>query len=190
VGNVRLAGIETRAAKWHSPRVPFGRVRLALLAGRGLEANFPGGLPTCSDVSRARWIAVRSLADGGSFAAAIIPAAGNDNACYAYIEIPHRGGAVHPVNAGCPAGVAFVPSQDGTRMLVSGFTQSEGLELRFANGTRVRALLRDGVVLAAPRIGLFRYALSIVRTYPRGVVRTERLPFHLWGGDLPAWLTR
>ncbi|MDX6596579.1 MAG: hypothetical protein QOE87_466, partial [Gaiellales bacterium] len=95
---------------------PSGTRRECHLAGGGscswgaepLEAHFPGGLPAYSDVSRACWIAVRSPADGGSSAAAIIPAVGNGNACYAYIEIPRRGGAVRPVDGGCPAGVAFV----------------------------------------------------------------------------------
>ena len=160
----------------------------AASAMRALKTYSLGGFPAYS-TSRAHAGLPFSLAHGGSFAAAIIPAVGDGATCFSYIEIPRRGGAVRPVNGGCPTGVGYTPSQDGTRMLVSGFTQSETIELRFARHP-ASPLLRDGVVLAAPRIALFRYALSIVRTYPHGVVRTEKLPFRLWSGDLPTWLAR
>ncbi|MDX6562211.1 MAG: hypothetical protein QOD65_2025 [Gaiellales bacterium] len=101
VSKVRLAGIETRAAKWHSPRVPLGRRRLVHLAGGAPRGPLP------------RWFAdlrrrLSRTLDRRPLAAAIIPAVGNGNACCAYIEIPRRGGAVRPVDSGCPAGVAFV----------------------------------------------------------------------------------
>jgi hypothetical protein len=162
----------------------------ATRAMRAIVAHSLGGFPSTVALDRARWVAVRPLANGGVFAAAIVPAADeNGNACYAYVEIARRGGAVRPITGGCPNGISFIPSKDGKTMLVGGFTQATGVELRFANGARVRATLHDGVVLAAPPIRLFRYALEIVRTYPNGVVKSEKQPvFHGLGG-LPAWLT-
>jgi hypothetical protein len=157
---------------------------------RALVAQSLGSFPADVAVSRARWVLVRRFPGGGVFAAAIIPSkSATGDPCFAYIEIAHPGGAARPVSGGCPSGVGVQPSQDGKRMLVSGFTQATGIELRFARGARVRPALREGVVLATPPIRLFQHAVSIRRTYPHGVVRWEPLTFFAGFGPFPGWLT-
>jgi hypothetical protein len=149
-----------------------------------------GGFPPYVAVGRARWVLVHRYPGGGVFAAAIIPSkSATRDPCFAYIEIAHAGGAARPAGGGCPSGVGVMPSQDGKRMLVSGFTQATGIELRFAGGTRVRPALREGVFLATPPIKLFQHAVSIRRTYPNGVVRWEPLTFFAGLGPFPGWLT-
>jgi hypothetical protein len=162
----------------------------AARAMRLIVSRSAGGFGASVSLSRARWVIVHRFRGGGIFAGAILPAlAPGGAACYAYLEIAHPGGAAREANAGCPSGIGMTPSQDGLRMLVSGFTQATGIALRFANGVVVHPALRDGVVVATPPIGLFRYAATVVKTYPHGVVRREPLESFVLGA-IPGWLAR
>ena len=140
-----------------------------------ITARLQGVMPPTAARGRSTYALVRPLRGEGFAAVVLIP----DRAipaknCLAIAEIAHRGGEASIGPAGCGSSVLSTWSRDRTMALVAGTTRAHRVDLRFPDGTTIRASLRQGVYLAALPARRATRRFSIVSTSREGVVTVQR----------------
>jgi hypothetical protein len=151
---------------------------------RAIAAQTPGILPQTALFEDATYAIVHPLPRGGLAAVALIPNSGGKvtvttfplgsrrvlGNCISLVEIPHPGGEVNVARTGCTGGLASSWSRDLRTAMVAGTTAARRIDIRLANGTTIRAALRDGVYLAVLPARDARLPFSIVTTHRDGSV--------------------